>query len=73
MMERCESHNRVQQRVRFDGSFEERCVEEAPRIVLEKVMVMCKVILVIVKKELEITRQVRVVQFARAAFFGRAG
>ena len=73
MMECCESHHGIQQRVRLDSNLKKGGVKEAARIVLEKVMVMGEIILMVVKKELEISRQMRVVYFARTAFLRSAG
>jgi len=55
MMERCKSNNRIQQRVRLDSDLEESCMKEATRIVFEKVVVMGQMVLMVVKKELEIS------------------
>lgn len=69
MVERCKSHNRIQQWIRLESELKERGMEKVPRVVFEKVMVMSEVILMVIKKELEISCQVREVQLARAAFF----
>ena len=55
MMERCKSHNRIEQGVGFESNLEERCVKEATCIVFEEVMMMRQIILMVVKKELEIS------------------
>ncbi len=69
MVKRCKSHDRIQQWIGLDSNLKERGMEEAPPIVLEKVMVMGEVVLVVVEKELKISRQMREVYFARTALF----
>lgn len=56
MVKRCKSHNRIQQWIRLDSNLKKRGVEEAAPIVLEKVMVMGEVVLMVVEKELKISR-----------------
>lgn len=55
MMEGCKSDNRIKQWVKCDGNLEKGRVKKTAGIMFEKVVVMCQMVLVVVKKELQIS------------------